>query len=514
MPKTKTTQSSLAGLIDSDSDDGQFGGEHSQLTPESSTIAMAPAKRGPGRPKATTAKKTITGRVTKTRVPVRRTSGRVKLVKASAKAPAKSAKRKALADKTNQQDAEDTEDVDEFDQVDDVTMEEADELDNSTVAAKEKKSKSTKKKPTTSRAKTTQKVDETPGAQVVEPRAAKKSRKVKADAIVELEKEISETQVETEMDVDDEIDDDEEVDEDISEDIEPIDVPFTRQKQSAVQPRQASRKGGTASDTERNDPALRRKLGELTRKCEKLELRYRDLKEIGIKDAEREFDKLKKQMDEREKITKGLINSLKSDIATEKAAAKEAQTLRKKLEAQNTEIANLQAKLTQVTTTLTEAQSQNKALSTKLATSRTAAASVESVSTKVPGSAVKANGGIRMIGSAEAAQAAQAAQLKEDLYSDLSGLIVRSVKRDAEEDVFDCIQTGRNGTLHFKLGITNEKSADSYEEAQCVYSPLLDPSRDKAMMDLLPDYLTDEITFPRPQAAKFYARVVKALTEN
>jgi len=33
-------------------------------------------------------------------------------------------------------------------------------------------------------------------------------------------------------------------------------------------------------------------------------------------------------------------------------------------------------------------------------------------------------------------------------------------------------------------------------------------------MGLLPDYLVEEITFPRPQAARFYARVGKALTEK
>jgi hypothetical protein len=29
---------------------------------------------------------------------------------------------------------------------------------------------------------------------------------------------------------------------------------------------------------------------------------------------------------------------------------------------------------------------------------------------------------------------------------------------------------------------------------------------------MLPDFLVDEITFPRPQAAKFYARLMKPLT--
>ncbi|PMD50355.1 uncharacterized protein K444DRAFT_266718 [Hyaloscypha bicolor E] len=167
-----------------------------------------------------------------------------------------------------------------------------------------------------------------------------------------------------------------------------------------------------------------------------------------------------------------------------------------------------------MTVSLSEAQSENKTLSAKLAANRTAATSVESTTSKVPSSAVKANGGIRMVGSAEAAQVAQAAQLKEDIYSDLTGLIIRSVKREAEEDVFDCIQTGRNGTLHFKLAAGNEKSADSYDDVQCSYIPQLDSSRDRALMELLPDYLEDEITFPRPQAANFYARVAKALTDK
>lgn len=68
--------------------------------------------------------------------------------------------------------------------------------------------------------------------------------------------------------------------------------------------------------------------------------------------------------------------------------------------------------------------------------------------------------------------------------------------------------------LHFKLAVANDKSAESYDDAQCIYVPQLDTSRDKTLMELLPDYLVDEITFPRPQAGKFYARVMKALTEK
>lgn len=54
-----------------------------------------------------------------------------------------------------------------------------------------------------------------------------------------------------------------------------------------------------------------------------------------------------------------------------------------------------------------------------------------------------------MVGSAEAAHAAQVAQLKEELYADLTGLILRGVDKGEEADVYDCIQTGRNGSTSF-----------------------------------------------------------------
>lgn len=44
--------------------------------------------------------------------------------------------------------------------------------------------------------------------------------------------------------------------------------------------------------------------------------------------------------------------------------------------------------------------------------------------------------------------------------------------------------------------------------------PQIDPSRDEELKKLLPDYMAEELMFPRPQVDKFYARVVKALTEK
>jgi hypothetical protein len=67
--------------------------------------------------------------------------------------------------------------------------------------------------------------------------------------------------------------------------------------------------------------------------------------------------------------------------------------------------------------------------------------------------------------------------------------------------------------LHFKLAIETDSEADNYGEAQVVYRPQLDQSRDEALMALLPDYLVEEISFPRQHSAKFYSRVSKALME-
>jgi hypothetical protein len=46
---------------------------------------------------------------------------------------------------------------------------------------------------------------------------------------------------------------------------------------------------------------LRRRVGELSKKCDAWEAKYRDLREVGVKEAERIFDRSRRQMDERAK---------------------------------------------------------------------------------------------------------------------------------------------------------------------------------------------------------------------
>lgn len=518
MSRTKSGHSTLSGLIDSDSEEVPFIGHHGFPTPESGAEHKTAGKKGRGRPKTA-----MPAKVTKAKAPARRTSGRLN-TKLKDVAPIKGASKKvvptkgnrrALADKTNQQYASDTEEVDEFEQNEDTVME--DELDTTAVAFKEPRPKIAKKtvagrgKPAKVVAAQTTK-DISPAGSSLESYTTKNKSAAKRQVTPELspEKIIMESQAST-MEIDN-TGSEEVVEETISRTARNGRNP--RSNSRPQQPSAHRRRAGSASDTERSDPVLRRKLGDITKKYENLNVKYQDLREIGLKEAERHFERLKKQSEEQTVASEKLVASLKADIAAQVSLTKDSRVLKKKFESQAAEILSLKEKMAQMTTSLSETQAENKTLATKLAANRAAAASVESANTKTSGNAAHVNGSIRMMGTAEAAQVAQAAQLKEDLYSDLTGLLIRGVKRDPEDDVFDCIQTGRNGTLHFKLAVTNEKSVENYEDAQCQYVPQLDPSRDKEMVELLPDYLVEEITFPRSQAARFYARVVKALTER
>ncbi|KAI8232701.1 Monopolin complex subunit pcs1 [Colletotrichum sp. SAR 10_96] len=315
----------------------------------------------------------------------------------------------------------------------------------------------------------------------------KRGRRAGTNSTRNEDSEIPETQPAEAMDIDTEEEEEE-------EDEQFEDLPAPKQSIQRV-----ARMAGNA-DGDGGDPLIRRRLGEANRKYESLELKYRDLRDIGIKAAERNFDNLKKESEERAN------SNLKADLAAQRALVKEGQQDRKKLE-------GLEAKVAELTASLSEARQEVKTLSTKLAASRSAEAAATAATAKVPGSAIKGGTAAARAIATASSDAVQTAQMKEDLYGDLTGLIVRVVKRDSTGQVFDCIQTGRNGTLHFKLEVETESSGDNYEEAHFTYKPQLDPNRDRDLIDLLPDFLVEEIEFSRPHAAKFYSRVTKSLME-
>jgi hypothetical protein len=71
--------------------------------------------------------------------------------------------------------------------------------------------------------------------------------------------------------------------------------------------------------------------------------------------------------------------------------------------------------------------------------------------------------------------------------------------------------------LHFKLAVSHEgdgKTTSSFDSAEFHYIPLLDTNRDSDLIELLPDYLTVDISFSRQQASKFYTRVIDRLAKR
>jgi len=321
----------------------------------------------------------------------------------------------------------------------------------------------------------------------------------------------------------------------------------------------ARERSGSVSGTERErrggDPELRRKLNDLTKKHENLNLKYQNLQEIGRSNAETNFEKLKRATDQKAKDANDLVAALKKENAELRKATSSTNSETSGLQKQVKDLTNSKEKLSaeaaglnekvqtgqnevkSVNAALQTAQNEIKSLEAKLVAAR------QQVSNSTQESKVSASASNNLKGSVSAntSDAQKEAKMKENLYSDLTGLIIRGVKRKEGEDEYDCIQTGRNGSkfcpsriirrvvtdmrivaLHFHLSVANESgvanprtpSGLSYEETEFAYEPFLDESRDRDLLDLLPDYLTEEIVFPRTHAVKFYTKVIDSMTKK
>lgn len=142
-----------------------------------------------------------------------------------------------------------------------------------------------------------------------------------------------------------------------------------------------------------------------------------------------------------------LIISLRKDLAAQRKLAAESDALSTKLAATTKSVAEQQTNLSKLVASLAESQSENKSLQARLAASRVTSSADSSLgASRGPGSALKGRGQPSRMTTEAAAAAARTAQLKEEMYSDLTGLILRGVDRKEDADVYDCIQTGRNGS--------------------------------------------------------------------
>jgi hypothetical protein len=469
-PRSKVANISFT--VESASEDEMTVDELNALpTPESNTENKAPTRKARGNAAQTKKAVPATKPPTKGRPATRRTSGSsvVVLKKGAKKAPAKGG-RKALAER-KETNGSDTEDVDDFEEEEPAApvkpakkgqpakkAQEVEEVVEAAAPAKRGR-KAAAKEPA---------AKEPAAKKDTKAKATVKTRGTKRGAEPELEPEhmtIPETQPEPAEDP-----------MDISESIEIDEIPESMLPPPAVRPsahrahaqpnsraRRASavgRRTGSVSDSER-DPVMRRKVGDLTKKLDVMSAKYETLKEVASSGKESNFDQLKKRTDQTAKgmlsytnrdgtrLTRpadqdAVIKSLQKQITDFQSRTADLTSLKKELASSSKENARLAAENKRITDSLTASNNENKNLSGKLAAAR------HPETKTVPGSAVKPRTtGVVLPGTAEAAKEATLAKQKVDLYSDLTNLVVLSIKKtEDDEEVYECLQTGRNGSKY------------------------------------------------------------------
>ena len=208
----------------------------------------------------------------------------------------------------------------------------------------------------------------------------------------------------------------------------------------------------TARERRGADPELRRKLNDMTHKYENLSLKYQSLQEIGQDNAESNFERLKRASDQKARDAQELITSLKKEIAelkkqpsataANKDFAPEIADLKKQTSALTNANSSLETERDGLKSCLQISQNEVKSLEVKLVAAR------HQLSNGAPtsGNNAKTPKDLHRSVGPNATETQKEAKMKENLYSDLTGLIIRGVKRKEGEDEYDCIQTGRNGS--------------------------------------------------------------------
>ena len=219
--------------------------------------------------------------------------------------------------------------------------------------------------------------------------------------------------------------------------------PPPRERSASASGNERERRGG--------DPELRRQLNDVSRKHETLRLKYQTLQEIDTS-KETNFDKLKRETELRAKAANDTIAAMKKEVAELKKAAAGAGSksdssasadLQKQISALNSKNSHLATEKSTLESSLQTSQNQVKSLEAMLTAARQQVSnhSTSQTSSKAATDATKVS-----TLPPNATEAQKEAKMKENLYSDLTGLIVRGIKRVEGEDTYDCIQTGRNGS--------------------------------------------------------------------
>lgn len=154
-----------------------------------------------------------------------------------------------------------------------------------------------------------------------------------------------------------------------------------------------------------------------------------------------------------------LISSLKKELSDLRRGNSTSTADNARLQSQMTNLQSesekSQAETKTLQSSLSESQNEIKALTAKLEAARKA---VTTAGEKVTSSTTQMRDVHNRSQLGGVLDSTKQAALKEQLYSDLTGLIITSIKRKDGEDEYSCVQTGRNGSkspsLHSVLDIS------------------------------------------------------------
>ncbi|KAK6337713.1 hypothetical protein TWF696_001196 [Orbilia brochopaga] len=223
---------------------------------------------------------------------------------------------------------------------------------------------------------------------------------------------------------------------------------------------------------------------------EQLRARYQKLRHLKIDEAEAIHKEQILAFQQQDKAAQRIIDNLKAELEAKSIAH---QTLLQK----NARIEQLEQENTIMEKKIERLVQDHAILSAKLEAARNQA--------KPPSNTAKASG--------SAAFTKEFSQHRDNLYSDLCGLIVLNVKNDEDGGIeYDCLSTGRNGALHFKLQLDAEdEDEDEDDGPYFTYNPMLERGRDERLLAVLPPIFRDEMNFKRTRGVDFYLQLMQSL---
>ncbi|KAK6531604.1 hypothetical protein TWF694_002788 [Orbilia ellipsospora] len=224
-----------------------------------------------------------------------------------------------------------------------------------------------------------------------------------------------------------------------------------------------------------------------------LRIRYEKLRYLKTEEADLIQDEQIQALQNQDKASQRIIENLKSEL---KSRVINFQQLQEK----DRRIRELEEQQSLMEHKIERLLQDHAILSAKLETARN--------STKTPLNNTKTTGAV--VGHTK-----EFSHHKDNLYSDLCGLLVLNVKTDEDGGIeYDCLSTGKNGALHFKLQLDGEDEEDENEDDDgpyFTYNPMLERGRDERLIAVLPPIFRDEMNFKRTRGVDFYLQLMQSL---